>query len=322
MKTLTYRSDKNIVTLTGIIKNLPSYGQYIPRPLIKFDLLSQRKQRKPEDEVVFDENRIILFDHENFYVDFKDGDRIKVVGELQSRNYLRDNNEVDDIIKFSVQNYTLLTNELPTEIQPENKKRIPISWKKLMQYGLIPTVPEDSMYDENGQKHKSKETPYIYQLDENGTVYKSTEHVAYEVVSAVVERLEEPVDPSQGDVNKVEMIGELTRNPYFDMLGNVTKVPFCSFNVRTESAFFEGHIFYNNVICWSQLAEEALQFFHAGSKVRIIGRLQSRVYTKELRKKVVTASGKKKKKKTNVDLITREISASKIFLMEEKKSKK
>lgn len=312
MKEVYYKKDDNSVEITGLISNLPDYCKYIPRPLIAFDLTSYRKRKSIDHEWVTDENRIVLFDDEEFHINYKDGDRIRVKGELQSRNYTRDNHEVDEMILMAVANYIEIWSEIPTAKEPKGKIRQPIEWKKLMNVGLLPEVPSDSMFEADGTKNKNPDAPFVYRIDENGEVYKETEHVAYEIVAKSITRLDSPMDEIYGDKNKVLIIGKVTRNPYFDYLGNASKVAFFSFNMRTSSSFFENRVFYNNIISWSTLAEDAFEHVRENDYVKVIGRLQSREYTKEITRRWVTPSGNKKKKKIELVLVTREISASKI----------
>lgn len=308
-----YKKDENFVELTGEIKNLPDYYKYIPRPLVSFDLMSQRKRKYEDEEIKFDENRIILFDDEDFLDKFQNGDRIKIKGEIQSRNFTRDNHEVDELLRSAVKNYIEIFDGYPTEKEPRPRFRQVILWEKLLQMGLIPTIPDDSMYLEDGSKSKSKDKPFVYRVDENGEVYKETQHVAYEVVVKKYEKLEDEVDALEGDKNKVVLVGKVTQQPYFDYLGNEDKVSFCSFKICTKSSFFEDRVFYNNVITWSKIAEEAFENIVESEYIKIVGRLQSRVHQKELVKRWKTPSGKRKKKALTIDLITREISASKLF---------
>jgi len=324
IQTVKYKNDENFVELTGTIKNLPDYCKYIPRPLLAFDLVSYRKVKNEGDEPSFDENRIIVFDDEEFHTRFQNGERIRIKGELQSRNFTRDTHEIDELIVLSIKNYVEIFGEFPTKTDPKGKIRQPIDWSKLLQMGLIPAVPEDSMYLADGTKSKSKDAPFVYRIDENAEVYKETEHVAYEVVVKKFEKLEEELDLLVGDKNKIVLTGKVTKQPYFDYLGSETKIPFCSFNICTKSKFFEDRVFYNNVITWSHLAEEAFENIQRESLIKIVGRLQSRSYQKELTRRWKTPSGKRKKKVITLDLTTREVSASKILKVEkvEKKENK
>lgn len=312
MKSVKYKGDENFIDITGTVSNLPDYVKYIPRPLIRFDLTSYRKRKSEEHEWQIDENKIILFDDEEFLSHLENGDRIRIKGELQSRNFTRDNHQVDDMIKMAISNYIELWEEIPAIKEPHGKFRQPIDWKKLINSSLLPEVPNDSMYNEENKKHKNPDAPYIYRIDEDGNVYKETEHVAYEIVVKKYEKIEEELHPIKGDKNKAVFVGKITRQPYFDLLGQSNKVPFLSFNIRTKSSFFEDRVFYNNVISWAGLAENAFEGVKVNDYVKIIGRLQSRDYTKEITKRWVTEHGNKKKKKIELTLTTREISASKI----------
>jgi single-stranded DNA-binding protein len=310
-----YSEDKNQVIISGTIQRMPEGCRYIPRPLISFNLESYRKKRNENDEdeiLVFDLNQIVLFDDENFHKQFKDGDRILVEGELQSRNFTKDIYEVDETITFAVQNYMEIYSKFPTNRDPKHRTREPIDWKKLLDMQLIPGVPDDSMIKEDGSKQRSDESPYIYRVDENGEVYKETQHVAYEVVALRIERLEEELDVTVGDVNLATIIGKITKSPYFDYIGQESKVPFCSFNVCSKSKIFHDRVFYNNVICWSHLAQKVFEKFQKDEIVKVVGRLQSRTYTKEIIKRWKSPSGKRKKKVIVLNLTAREISASKV----------
>lgn len=312
MKEIPYKKDENFVDITGTIQNLPDYCKYIPRPLIAFDLVSYRKRKSIEEDWTVDENRVILFDDEEFHLNFKEGDRIRIKGELQSRNFTRDNHEVDEMVKMAVANYMEIWGEFPTVKEPRGKVRQPIDWTKLMNMGMLPEVPNDSMYLADGSKEKTPDAQFVYRIDENGEVFKETEHVAYEIVAKKIERLEEEMDELLGDKNKVVMVGKITSDPYFDFLGSVNKIPFFSFKVRTKSSFFEERVFYLNIISWSNLAEDAFEAIKVNDYVKVVGRLQSRHYKKEITRRWVTPAGNKKKKKIELDLLTREISASKI----------
>jgi single-stranded DNA-binding protein len=310
VKEIKYKEDNNYVELTGTIKNLPDYCKYIPRPLISFDLQSFRRMKNEEEDLQSDENRIIVFDDEEFHKNFHNGERILIKGELQSRNYTRDNHEVDEIITMAVKNYIDIWSNYPTQKKPKGKKRQLIDWNKLLEVALIPSVPEDSIFKENGEKDHDGE--FIYRIDEDGEVFKETQHVAYEIVAVKYEKLNEELDFTKGDKNKAVLLGKVTKQPYFDYLGQDNKVAFCSFNIGTKSKFFEGRMFYNNVITWSELAQEVFEHAQYGDYVKIVGRLQSRSYQKEIVKRWKTPSGRRKKKSRMLELTTREISATKV----------
>ena len=314
MKHVEYTKDENFVDIEGTIDNLPDYCKYIPRPLVAFDLFSKRKRKSEDEEWKVDHNRIIVFDDEEFHTIFENGERVRIKGEIQSRNFTRDNHPVDDLIKTAVKNYIEIEEgNMPTVTHPKGKKREPLQWEKLMVYGLLPDVPDDSMWKLDGSKQKTQDSPFVYRIDENGDVYKESEHTAYEILAKKIEKVEDECHPLNGDKNKVVLCGKITRRPNFDMVGP-SSIPFFQFNVRTISTFFEGQkrVFYNNVISWSTLAEEGFETLQVNDFVRVIGRLQSREYIKKVRKKWTTEHGNNKSKNIELSLTTREISASKI----------
>lgn len=319
MNTFFYKKDENFVDITGVIDRLPQLVKYStgngrPRPIIQFDLISQRERKSLDEEIKFDTNRIILFDHENFPNDFKNGDAVRIKGVLQSRNYTLDFHLVDQYVIDAVRNYTDVFGEVPTIGVPEKGKRKPIDWKKLLSIGFIKKVPEDSIYTEDNTKEKTSERIYLYRADENGDVFKETEHVAFEIISNKSEPLTEPIDELLGDKNKVVLTGKIITRPNFDMLGTDKKVSFCNFKIRTQSHFFgDKRAFHNNIISWAHFAEEAFAEFQAGDIIKVIGRLQSRTFEKEVTYKYLTEHGNKKKKKKVKPITTHEVSVSKFM---------
>lgn len=316
MKNVTYKGDKNTIEITGIIDGMPDFVKYTPRPLITFDLHSYRRKKNEEDEWNIDINRIVLFDKENFHNEFQNGQRVKVEGEVQSRNFTRDNHQIDDLIDMSVKNYIEILGSFPTKKPPKGKKREIIDWNKLLgendfQLKLLEEIPEDSIFKENFVKDREGE--FIYRVDEDRNVYKETQHVSYEILATKITPLEEQeVDPKKGDFNKAVFIGKATKQPYFDYIGSENPIAFCSMNLGAKSEFFPGRTFYINVITWGKTAEEAFAAIQRNDFVKVIGRLQSRTYEKELIKRWKAQSGKRKKKKIVLNLTTREISATKV----------
>jgi len=319
MKTYKHKKDENFVDLTGIIEKLPPFVKYSTgngelRPIIQFDLVSQRERKSLDEEIHYDRNRIILFDHENFPNDFQEGDRVHIKGVLQSRNYTLDFHLVDQSVLDAVRNYMDVFNEVPAIRTPQRGKRVPIDWKKLLQIGFIKKVPDDSMYIEDNSKEKNDERSYLYRVDENGDVFKETEHVTFEIISKKAEAYTEEIDPLKGDKNKAVLAGKLITHPYFDMYGQETKVPFCSFKIRTQSYFFgDKRAFHNNVISWAHFAQEAFSHFQLGDTVKVIGRLQSRTFEKEMRYKYLTEHGNIRKKKRQKTITTHEVSVSNLM---------
>ncbi|GAB6458196.1 hypothetical protein bcgnr5369_30030 [Bacillus cereus] len=316
MRESVYKKDINRVEVSGKIRNLPEFVRYIQttegvRPLISFDLMCYRNRKSEGEEWQLDELKIVLFDNEAFLQNAKEGDRYHFIGELQSRNYNRVNEEMDELYALAVENYHAITGSYPCENQPTNKKKEPIDWRKLIQFTLIPDAPEDSMFDRDMVKGKSQETPFIYVVNADGEVTKESQHVTYEIVAVQKPiKLEEPVDVLEGDINRVKMCGRVTRNPFFNFLGQEKPVAFVNFNVGTKSDFFSEHMFFNNAIAWGKNAEAIFQEVKEGDYVFFKGRLQSRPYVKKFRKRWTTPGGNRKKKDIELPLKTREVSIS------------
>lgn len=312
-----YKKDFNRVEVSGEIKNLPEFVRYIQttegvRPLISFDLYCYRNRKSLEDDWKYDDLKIVLFDSESFLRDAVEADRYKFIGELQSRNYNRVNEEgPDELYLYAVQNYYAIKGEYPCEVQPDSRKKQPVDWRKLIQLTLIPEAPEDSMYDSEMIKGKTQDTPFIYLIDEDGEVTRETQHVTYEVVvSEKPIKLEGAVDELEGDINKVKMCGRVTRNPFFNFLGQDKPVAFVNFNVGTKSEYFSEHMFFNNAIAWGKNAEKIFQTIKEGDYVFFKGRLQCRPYIKKFRKRWTTPGGNRKHKDIELPLKTREVSIS------------
>lgn len=321
MKESLYKKDVNRVVLSGEISNLPEFVRYVPRPLISFDLISCRQRRSEEEEWIKDVNKIVLFDEETFLKTVKEGERYKFIGEMQSRNYNRVNEEIEELYVMAVSNYYDIMGEYPCLEEPDSRKKQPIDWRKLLSIGLIPEAPEDSMYDADMNKYKSQESPFVYLVDENGETTRESQHVTYEVLVKEYEKLEAPVDPLAGDINRVKMAGRVTFDPFFNVLGE-RMVPFVNFNVGTQSNIFDGHMFFNNAIAWGNRAEDIVKNLHKGDYVYIKGRLQSRDYVKKFTKRWKTPGGNRKKKVIELPLKTREVSISYVEKLNKKAESK
>jgi hypothetical protein len=299
--------DKNIVTLTGTITNLANRCTYIPNPIITLDLQVFRKKQKQEVEPKFDLVRVVMFNNEDFNQKYKNGDRIKVVGELQSRNYSVDNYEVPEYIEKAAANYLELFEQFPCKKNPTGKRREEIDWSCLINTGLLASVPKDSLYIENGEKSTEIKDKYVYAIDKDMIVYKATQHVAYEVlVEKRYEKIDNPLDIHIGDINKVELIGKVTkRNSYKNRL---------SINVRTQSGIIEGRVFNNNAFLWEEENNIKSNKIQVGHRISLRGRLQSRNYVKTIRIRKITPSGIRKRLDIQKTFTTREVSISS-FLM-------
>jgi single-strand DNA-binding protein len=94
-------------------------------------------------------------------------------------------------------------------------------------------------------------------------------------------------------VNKVILLGNLTRDPELRHTGN--KKPVCSFGLATNRNWvsYDGQKHdeteFHRIVAWDTLAETCHQYLRKGRKVYVEGRLQTRSYTgKDGIEKVVT----------------------------------
>ncbi len=85
------------------------------------------------------------------------------------------------------------------------------------------------------------------------------------------------------DLNKVMIIGRLTRDPELRSLPSGRSV--ASFSVATNRTWSDQNgqkqkqVEYHNIVVWSKLAEIASQYLRKGSRVYVEGRLQTREWT-------------------------------------------
>jgi single-strand DNA-binding protein len=86
-----------------------------------------------------------------------------------------------------------------------------------------------------------------------------------------------------GSVNKVILVGNLTRNP--EMKQTEGKEPVCIIGLATNRSWTDENgqrhevPEYHRLIAWDKLAETCHQFLRKGRKVYAEGRLQSHTYT-------------------------------------------
>ena len=86
--------------------------------------------------------------------------------------------------------------------------------------------------------------------------------------------------PKRPDINKVMIIGRLTRDPENRTTPQGTTIS--SFSVATNFTWSDSagqkqeKVEYHNVVAWRKLAEICSQYLRKGSKIYIEGRLQTR----------------------------------------------
>ncbi|MED2737498.1 single-stranded DNA-binding protein [Bacillus toyonensis] len=320
MKTINTKPFKNKIALSGEIVAMDDMIRYIPIPLAGFDIHCYREQKNNEDPN-FDHIRVITFDNETVLDDFEIGNRVLIKGELQSRNHTTTHPITDELIQNGVELYTSMFGDgLPAEIQPTSRIRQPLSWDMLLKHHLITEIPADSMIRENGVKEKNEIQCYVYRIDHNGEVYKEMEHTAFEVIAHEITKLEEPLNPLEGDVNHVVFHGRVSRPPIFDIIeGN----PFAKVTLQSFVEYFqpdEKRFVFFNFFVWGKNAEILLSDLAEGDQVRFTGRIQSKEIERVLRLKKKNSAGKTKRKKIPIIEITREVSVGKMAKIIQKTS--
>ena len=119
------------------------------------------------------------------------------------------------------------------------------------------------------QRHKKTPTFVLYGLCKNGKYSKHTYSSG---------RKE---DMSVRSLNKVQLIGNLTRDP--NLRYTPSNAAVCSFGIATnrtwtpnEGGEKQERVEYHNIVAWSKLADICGQLLHKGDKVYVEGRLQTR----------------------------------------------
>ena len=91
---------------------------------------------------------------------------------------------------------------------------------------------------------------------------------------------------SARSLNKVLLIGNLTRDPNLRYTGTGTAV--CSFGLATNRSWTsqdggdkQEKVEFHNIVAWSKLADICGQLLHKGDKVFVEGRLQTREWKAE-----------------------------------------
>ncbi len=81
-------------------------------------------------------------------------------------------------------------------------------------------------------------------------------------------------------MNKVILMGNLTRDP--EMRTTQSNVPVCTFSLAVERRFKtangERQADFINIVAWRQQADFVAKYFHKGSRMIVIGSLQTRSY--------------------------------------------
>ena len=81
-------------------------------------------------------------------------------------------------------------------------------------------------------------------------------------------------------MNKVILMGNLTRDP--EMRATQSNVPVCTFSLAVErrfkSANGERQADFINIVAWRQQADFVAKYFHKGSRMVVVGSLQTRSY--------------------------------------------
>lgn len=91
-------------------------------------------------------------------------------------------------------------------------------------------------------------------------------------------------------MNKVELIGRITKDPEIKSTSNQT--PFCQFTLAVDRRFKDSNgnrqADFINCLAWKQTAEFITKYFKKGNRIGVIGSIQTRSYDKDGQKVFLT----------------------------------
>lgn len=342
----------NKIKLNGTVVKKDGFVNFAPFPIFGMEIKTKKtKELKSmyrftnnEDLTKPDETkssdyfyfRIIFINQPNVINEFEIGDRITLLGEIQSRNYFQFYPLSDTLIQNAVDIYQNLFNKIPTKEEPTQFIRQPIHWEPLLDLNLLEGIPSDSLFIEDGKKSDDPNNPYLYKIDWNGEVTKETRETIIEVIvldykkeeklcvvessdSSLIDSnpLEKLVkddqldtnittesniesDENLGDeevINDIFISGRVASTPNLEVQGaNV----FTEFKVQTYIPFFEKkeeRLTFITVKATGGDAEKIFNTFEYGQYIQVYGSLVSEMTNHTFRVKKITASNKKKTKK-------------------------
>lgn len=81
-------------------------------------------------------------------------------------------------------------------------------------------------------------------------------------------------------MNKVELVGRLTKDPEVKLTSNQTQ--FCNFTIAVDRRFKDANgqrqADFINCVAWRQTAVFIQKYFHKGNRIGLVGSIQSRSY--------------------------------------------
>ena len=81
-------------------------------------------------------------------------------------------------------------------------------------------------------------------------------------------------------MNKVELIGRLTKEPEIKLTSNQTQ--FCNFTIAVDRRFKDANdqrqADFINCVAWKQTAVFIQKYFHKGNKIGVVGSIQTRSF--------------------------------------------
>ena len=81
-------------------------------------------------------------------------------------------------------------------------------------------------------------------------------------------------------MNKVELVGRLTKDPEVKLTSNQTQ--FCNFTVAVDRRFKDANgqrqADFINCVAWRQTAVFIQKYFHKGNRIGLVGSIQTRTY--------------------------------------------
>lgn len=296
---LPYIPDQNIALLTGRVASEPSI-RYVGDDgldICEFILDSKREtgRRDEESELTSNVFNVVIKGNgaEEWSQQLREGLHVRIQGLFQSRPYRR---RIEDrVLSEIAEIYVLSYQEAPVK-KPKSKKDQPVDWGKLIDSGLLLDIPEDDISQPEGT--------YRYFVSNTGKVFKETRHIRYEVLVKSIQVIDPPA--SGVDENRIILVGEVLPKPRITYVSD-QQIPLCQLMIVTKRKE-DDRTDLVHCIRWGDMGEKIAKDYADGGRAKILGRLQSRYYEKE----ITMRRGKKKAQRT-VQQIAYEVSISKIL---------
>jgi hypothetical protein len=264
----------NRIELVGVLTYVPGQPMQTGKRLIH----SMKMEAKRPNGAV-DELDLVWFDRKD--VPYKAGDSVRLEGAVISSVYDRKGYNVDKLYQSAVEHYYNLFREYPTTRVPVSGKGEIIDWDKLVNRGLIPFMPHDTLFQSQGNKLRSEDAEYLYEVNEHLTVTKKSPHTACQVMVTAMQPVKADDNRVLRGVNQVHIQGHINKViSYFPEHG-ARKIPYLNLGITVNAHGFKSYL---HLTCWGEIAKRNADLI-VGEFVQIRGHLHKRFYNVNVMKK-------------------------------------